>query len=42
MYGKLVDFDDNILRIEVDKQITDIDRNDVALIKTVYNWDRKE
>ena len=37
--GKLKEFDGNMLKIELEKNIIKIDRKNIALIKTVYNWD---
>ena len=36
--GNLESFNENILRIETNEGITEIERNNVAVVKTVYDW----
>lgn len=36
--GKLLNFDDNHIEIEYENNTISIDRNNIALIKTVYEW----
>jgi len=38
-HGKLTEFNEKILKIEIDKGIIEIERKNIATIKTVYNWE---
>ena len=39
--GELKKFDENILKIELEKNVLEIDRKNIALIKTVYDWGKE-
>ncbi len=36
--GNLNDFDQETIKVEIEKQIQEIQRKNIAQIKTVYNW----
>ena len=36
--GKLLEFDKNILKLEIDGTILSLERKNIAQIKTVYHW----
>ncbi len=38
--GKLLDFNNEVLKVEIDEQVTiEIERKNISLIKKFYNWD---
>ena len=38
LQGNLIDFNESYITIETDKEKLQIDRKDISIIKTVYNW----
>ncbi|MCL2355386.1 MAG: hypothetical protein FWC68_05975 [Oscillospiraceae bacterium] len=38
--GKLHSFDDSLLKIDIDEEIVEIERKNISLVKTLYNWDK--
>jgi len=36
--GILKDFDEAYIKIEIDKNVIEIDRNNISIIKTVFDW----
>lgn len=37
--GELLDFNENVIKMKLEKDVLEIERKDTSQIKTVYNWD---